>query len=147
MSRFRERPVQRLLSAYGRLPSWLQFLLHPWLYPVGLLSYFPVLIPVLFLTGAAFLAYLKLYYVYEQLSWTKIWMVGTSPLYGPVILVYILMIFAVPPLFVIHIVERWWRGVPLRPFPLDVLGTYARVFRKDSPLWDSDLDREFWQNP
>jgi hypothetical protein len=143
----REQRWSRFESAYGRLPIWLQAVLFPWTIPARFLIFFPILTPTLCLSGAAFLAYLKLYYLHEQVTWSQVRMMLIAPLVAPVLACYIacfvVLIVAslfVGPTLVIVVLVRWWTGEPLRPFSLDLPGKRGRSSRGDRLLWDRDLD-------
>jgi hypothetical protein len=140
----RERRWKRLEAAYGLLPKWLQVVLYPWMIPARWLAYFPVFTPVVCLAGAGFLAYLKLAYLHEQVTWSQVAMMGVAPLIVPPLMVYVAFPFViclfVVPILVPLALAKWWRGAPLSSLFSDRPGKPAQSSRGDRLLWDPDLD-------
>jgi hypothetical protein len=122
----REQRWKSFELTYGHLPIWLQVALFPWTVPARWLFYFPVLTPALSLSGAAFLAYLKLNYLHEQVTWPQVGLMGIAPLLAPAVILYVAIPIAMvvtllfaSPIYAFLILERWWNGKPLPPFSLD----------------------------
>jgi hypothetical protein len=139
----RERRWKRLEAAYGRLPYWLQVVLYPWTIPARWLAFFPVLTPAVCLVGAGFLAYLKLAYLYEQVTWSQVAMMVIAPLLllpltVCVAFAFVTCLFA-PILAPLALVE-WWRGEPLQSLSRGRPGKRPRSARLPDLLWDPDLD-------
>jgi hypothetical protein len=113
----RERRWKRFEAAYGLLPRWLQVVLMPWTIPARWLAYYPVFTPIICLTGAGSLAYLKLAYLHGQVTWSQVAMMGIAPLLVPPLMVYgafcfVTCLFIVPVLVPVAL-AKWWRGEPL----------------------------------
>jgi hypothetical protein len=102
---------------YGRLPTWLQWALIPWLFPAYILSYFPIITPALCSVAAIFLAYLKRGYLGDQLTWGMIVWMAISPLWLFVMLGYLLLAWTAVgtvPLAIVVFCRQWRESRPFR---------------------------------
>jgi hypothetical protein len=142
----REQRWKSFEVAYGRLPLWLQLLLFPWTIPARFLAFFPILTPLLCLAGAGFLAYLKLYYLHEQVTWAQVGSMMIGPLLVPVLLTYMafsvvmmMALAAFSPVYALMVFVRLWRGEP-HPFSLAHPRTNGRLIQGSRLLWDRDLE-------
>lgn len=136
MSNIRERRFDRFISAYSRLPAWLQILLLPWSIPARFLCYFPVLTPAVCFGTAGFIAYLKLRYLGEQLTWTQAGVMATGILWFPVLILYLAasltiagLVICLAPIYSWKILGRWRRGEPLRPLDVELWRKGERIAR------------------